>query len=79
MTQTPLHSHRENQGMVTASRREAVIPASREEEITVVTITPHHLLVVGVVTGTPMALLIPGTQAKRTMTQSPRKSAVAEG
>ena len=56
-----------------------MIQATREEEMMVVMITPHRLLVVGAVTETLMTLLMPGTQAKRTMTQSPRKSAVAEG
>ena len=56
-----------------------MIQATREEEITVVTMTTHRLLVVGVVTETLMAPLMPGTRAKRTMTRSPKKSAVAEG
>ena len=79
MTQTPLHSQRENQGMVTASRRKAVIQATREEEMMVVKIAPHHLLVVGVVMETLTTLLMPGTQAKRTMTWSPKKNVAAEG
>ena len=78
MIQTLLNSHQENQGMVTASRRKAVIQATREEEMMVVTMTPHHLLVVGMATETLTALLTPGTRAK-TMTWSPTKSAVTEG
>ena len=53
--------------------------ATREEEMMVVTIAPHHLLVVGVVMETLTTLLMPGTRAKGTMTQSLRKSVKAEG
>ena len=49
------------------------------EEMMVVTMTPHRLLVVGTVTETLTALPMPGTRAKGTMTRSPRKSAKAEG
>ena len=79
MTQTPTPSRRENQGMVTVSRRKAVIQATREEEIMVVTMTPHRLLVVGMVTETLTALLTPGTRAKKMMTRSLTKSAITEG
>ena len=79
MIQTPLHRPQENQGMVTASGRITVIQATREEEMTVVTMDPHHLLVVGVATETLMALLTPGTQAKQMMTRSPMKSAITKG
>ena len=65
--------------MVTASRREAVTQATREEEMMVVMIAPNHLLVVGVVMETLTTLLMPGTRAKGMMTRSPRKSAKAEG
>ena len=65
--------------MVTASRREVVIQATREEEITVVTMPPHCLLVVGAATETLTTLLMPGTRAEKTMTRSPKKSAVTEG
>ena len=59
--QTPLNSRQENQGMATASRRKAVIQATREEEMMVVTMTTHRLLVVGTATETLTALLTPGT------------------
>ena len=76
--------------MVTASRREVAIRATREEEVTV---TPHHLLlVVGlrameVEVGTPATPLtetlitvrVPGTRVKPMMTRSLRKSAVTGG
>ena len=65
--------------MVTASRRRAVIQATREEEITVVTMTIRRLLVVGAVMESLTALLTPGTRAKRMMTRSPKRNAVAEG
>ena len=65
--------------MVTVSRKEAVIQGTGEEEIVVVTMTPHRLLVMGVVTGTLTTLLTTGTRAKKTMTRSPKKSAVTEG
>ena len=65
--------------MVTASRKEAVIQGTGQEEIMVVTMTPHCLLVMGAVTEALMTLLTPGTRAKKTMTRSPKKSAVTEG
>ena len=56
-----------------------MIQATREEEIMVVMMTPHRLLVVGVVTETLTTLLTPGTRAKKMMTRSPTKSAVTGG
>ena len=56
-----------------------MIQATREEEMTVVTMDPHRLLVVGAATETLMALLTPGTQAKQMMTRSPMKSAITRG
>ena len=77
--QTQIRRHREKQGMVTASKREVVIQATREEEVAVVTMTPPRLQVVGATTKTPTTPLTPGTQAKKMMTQSLKRSAVTEG
>ena len=76
MIQTHLRHLRENQGMVTAKKKRVVILGIGEEEVMVVTMTPHHPPIMGAETRTQTIPVEAGTLAKTEMTLSRRRSTV---